>query len=179
MYIYIYNLPSLCSGKYGFSIFSFRCLNYCLFVWGILSHSRNFHSFGDVTIAGEALQIFTYARHSWSLSSEGSLTCNTYCGQPFIWSSLWVRDTHTCCRAFSSKAVTTCFNDLGMSRPGIEPRSSASKTNVLPLRHRGVSFQCILSFLVVSISPSNEVWPSRLANMNLLSQTKLVFLMRQ
>ena len=28
-----------------------------------LSHSRIFHSYGDVTIAGEMLQILTYARH--------------------------------------------------------------------------------------------------------------------
>ena len=33
----------------------------------------SFHSYGDVTIAGEGLQILTYARHSWTLSSEGSL----------------------------------------------------------------------------------------------------------
>ena len=47
-----------------------------LFVWSLLSHSRIFHSCGDVTIA----------RHSWSLSSEGSLTCHTHCdtGLPFI-----------------------------------------------------------------------------------------------
>ena len=31
----------------------------------------NFHSNGDATIADEELQILTYARHSWSLSSEG------------------------------------------------------------------------------------------------------------
>ena len=33
--------------------------------------------FGDVTIAGEELQILTYARHLWALSSEGSLACHT------------------------------------------------------------------------------------------------------
>ena len=43
------------------------------------SHSRIFHSYRDVTIAGEGLYIFTYARHSWPLSSEGSLTCHSYC----------------------------------------------------------------------------------------------------
>ena len=43
------------------------------------SHSRIFHSFRDVTIAGEWLQILTYARNSWPLTSEGSLTCHTYC----------------------------------------------------------------------------------------------------
>ena len=33
------------------------------FVWSFSSQSRIFHSFGDVTIAGEGLQILTYARH--------------------------------------------------------------------------------------------------------------------
>ena len=35
---------------------------------------------------GEGLQILTNARHSWPLSSEGSLACHTYCdtGHPFI-----------------------------------------------------------------------------------------------
>ena len=42
------------------------------------SHSRNFHSFGDVIIAGEGLQILTYARHLWALISEGSLAYHTY-----------------------------------------------------------------------------------------------------
>ena len=36
-----------------------------------------FHSYGDVTINGEGLQILTFARHSWPLSSEGSLACHT------------------------------------------------------------------------------------------------------
>ena len=41
----------------------------CLFVWGFTSHSRIFHSYGDVTITG-----------------EGFLACHTYCdtGYPFI-----------------------------------------------------------------------------------------------
>ena len=58
----------------------------CLFVWGLSSHSRSFHSLRDVTITGEVLQILIYARHSWPLSSEGSLACLTYCdtGHPFI-----------------------------------------------------------------------------------------------
>ena len=49
----------------------------CLFVWGFSSHSRIFHSYGDFTITGEGLQILTCARHSWPLSSEGYLACNT------------------------------------------------------------------------------------------------------
>ena len=62
-----------------------KLLFVCLF-WGLSSHLRIFHSYGDVTIPGEGLQILTYARHSWSLSSGGSLACHNYCdtGHPFI-----------------------------------------------------------------------------------------------
>ena len=58
----------------------------CLFFCGILSNSKSLHSHGHVTIAGEGLQILTYAWHSLPLSSEGSLTCHTYCetGHLFI-----------------------------------------------------------------------------------------------
>ena len=59
----------------------------CLFVcFEVFGPWRIFHSFGDVTIAGEGIQILTYARHLGPLSSEGSLACHTYCdtGLPFI-----------------------------------------------------------------------------------------------
>ena len=69
------------SGRQGLQIFSIcyglNVFVFCLFVWGFSSHSRIFHSYGDVTIAGEGLNM-TYARHSWPLSSEGSLACHTY-----------------------------------------------------------------------------------------------------
>ena len=59
----------------------FVCLFVCLLMWSLSSHS-----YEDVTIADVGLQILTYARQSWPLSSEGSLTCQTYCdtGLPFI-----------------------------------------------------------------------------------------------
>ena len=41
----------------------FVCLFVCLFVWSFSSHSKIFHSFGDVAIVGEALQILTPAGH--------------------------------------------------------------------------------------------------------------------
>ena len=66
---------------------TWQCLHLSyLLVWSLLSHSRIFHSYGDVTITGEGLQIWTYARHSWPLSSVGSLACHTYCDtkHPFI-----------------------------------------------------------------------------------------------
>ena len=67
----------------------------CLFVWVFSSHSRVFYSFGDVTIACEGLQVLTFARLSWPLSSEGSLACHTYCdrGHRFR-ASVRTRDTH-------------------------------------------------------------------------------------
>ena len=53
--------------------------NFHIFYYtGFLSHSRIFHSYGDVTIAGEGLQNLTYTRHSWLLNSERSLGCHTY-----------------------------------------------------------------------------------------------------
>ena len=51
----------------------FRELLYLIYlflsVWGFSTHSRIFHSYGDVLfpITGERLQILTNARHLWSL----------------------------------------------------------------------------------------------------------------
>ena len=69
-----------------------------------LSHSRLLNSYGDITFTGEGVQILTFARHSWSLSSKCDLACHTYCdmGHPFtcMWSSPMTHDTHIYCRAF-------------------------------------------------------------------------------
>ena len=35
---------------------------------------------------------------------------------------------------------TSCFYDLGLSRPGIEPRSPACEAKALPLRHHGGTY---------------------------------------
>ena len=55
-----------------------ECFIFCSFVQGLSLQSRIFHSYRDVTIADEGLQMLTYARHSLPLSSDGSLACNTY-----------------------------------------------------------------------------------------------------
>ena len=56
-----------------------------MFVCCFSSHSRIYHSFGDVTIDGEGLQILTYDPHLWLLSSESFfLACHTYCDPGFI-----------------------------------------------------------------------------------------------
>ena len=58
-------------------VFIFLCFFVFVLVlcFGFSFHSRNFHSYGDVTIAGEGLQILTYARHSWQLSSAWEFFC--------------------------------------------------------------------------------------------------------
>ena len=50
------------------SIVCFVCL---IFAWGFSSYLRNFHSYWDVTSAGEGLQILTCARHSWAIEQSG------------------------------------------------------------------------------------------------------------
>ena len=105
-----------------------------LFVWGFSLHSRIFHSYGDVTITGEGLQVLTYARHSWPISSEGSLACHPYCDtwQPFILSSSKTCVTLTYCRTFGSGAVTT----LGLFRLVFEhPTFRFRSERFNPLRH--------------------------------------------
>ena len=82
MYLFV------CWCVYKFSSHStiFTGLFVCLFVWGFFwSHSRIVHSYGDVTIVGEWLQILTYVRHSWPLGNQGSLDFHTYwgTGHPF------------------------------------------------------------------------------------------------
>ena len=41
--------------------------------------AKVFHSYRDVSIAGEVLKILTYTRHSWPLTCEGSLAGHTVC----------------------------------------------------------------------------------------------------
>ena len=89
-------------------------------MFGVFVPLENCHSFVEVTITGKELHILTNTRHLLPLSSEGSLTCHIYCdtGQPFkMVTSEDPWHSHLGCGA-----LTTCFNDLGLYRPGIEPR---------------------------------------------------------
>ena len=43
--------------KYFISFNQMKIFSFCLFVWCFSSHSKIFNSYGDVTIAGERLQI--------------------------------------------------------------------------------------------------------------------------
>ena len=102
---------------------------------GFSFHSRIF-SFGDVTIIDEGLQILTYTRDTWTLSSEGSLMYHTYCDtdKPF---NMAISEDLLHLHLLPSVWQWSFFKDLGLSRPEIEPRPPACKVNALPLRNRG------------------------------------------
>ena len=116
------------------TITSLVCLFVCWRFGGFRPSRDFFHSFGDITITDEEIQI--YVRHSLPLSSEVSLAChNVTRANSLWWSSPRTRDTHNFCHTFDSGAVTTCFNDLGLSRLGIEPQYPACEVNAETLRH--------------------------------------------
>ena len=52
------------------------------------------------------------------------------------WQSPRTHDTHNFCQTFGSGALTTYFNDLGLSRPGTELRSSACEASALHNQHK-------------------------------------------
>ena len=58
----------------------------CLCNWGFHSTRKFFTHMETSPLPVKGFKFFTCARHSWSLSSEGSLACQTYCdtGHPFI-----------------------------------------------------------------------------------------------
>ena len=72
---------------------------YCLLRFS--SHSRIFHTYGDVNFYRWGLQIF---QPVGSIEQWGFFVCDVT-RFSFIWSSLRTRDTHTCCRRFSNGAV--------------------------------------------------------------------------
>ena len=95
--------------------------------------------FTHMNTSPNVLIIHIYVGHSWPFSSEGSFAIHAYCKSRIRYklSSPRTSDTHICCRAFSSGAVTTCFYDLHLSRLGFEHptfRLRGQRSN--PLRHR-------------------------------------------
>ena len=142
-------------------VHSFITVGYWLYS-GFSSHSNIFHSYVDVIITGEKLQILTYARHLWPLSSEGSLVCHTYCdrGHPFIkvisedpWHShLMLSVWQWSCR-YLNRSVTAGFENPTF-------RLWGERSN--PLRHRcGGFIRCHL-FKVEPMTPlvfNTVFWP--------------------
>ena len=65
----------------------------CLFFWFFFVPLKKiFHSYGDVTITGEGLQILTYARHFCLFSSVVSLVCHTYCNKGHLFTMVISKD---------------------------------------------------------------------------------------
>ena len=82
------------------------CLFVCLF--GVYLPTREFFTHMETS------PLPVKACKFWPLlgtHGNWAVTCHTYCdmGLPFIMVIPRTRDTHTCCRAFGSGAVTTCF----------------------------------------------------------------------
>ena len=97
-----------------------------------------FHSYGDVAITSEGLQILTYARHSWPLSSKGSLACTPYCDTGHLFIMVISEDSWYShyCQTFSNGSVTNCFYELGLTQLRFENltfRLRGQRSN--PLRH--------------------------------------------
>ena len=92
---------------------SYVCLFVRLFVEGLSSYSRIFHSYGDASITGEGLQMLTYSRHFFSvlhlLLHEASVS-NGHLRGPLTL-------THIAERLEVKLSLTT---DLGLSRLGFE-----------------------------------------------------------
>ena len=87
-----------------------------VFLWEV-STLEIYQLYGDVTISGKGQKMFTHTQHSWTLISEGSLACHTYCSteHPLIWSSV--------IKLLPSVWKWSCyylFRDLGLSRPRFE-----------------------------------------------------------
>ena len=92
-----------------------NCVRFFLFVlivcFEVFIPLEIFHSYGDVTMTGEGLQILTDARHSWPLSTEGFLGCHTYCDTGHLCMLVISEEPWhaTYCRPFGNGAVNTCF----------------------------------------------------------------------
>ena len=99
-------------------------------LYGVFSaRSRIVHSFEDVTITSEGLQILTYAPALMTFVQWGFFIVSNLLWQGASVSNGHLRNTHTYCRAFGSGAVITCFNELGPSPLGFEHQLSACEAN--------------------------------------------------
>ena len=113
--IYLFNSLNISEKWFLFARFLFVPLENFSLIW--IRHHQRWMTANFWPILYRATATVTLANHLW-------------------WSSLRTCDTYTCCRAFGSGAFTTCFKDLGQSRPVIESRSPACEANALALSHR-------------------------------------------
>ena len=98
-------------------------VNFCLFrvfclTQASLIHLRHHHCWWRA--ANFLPMLLTYSH--WAVRVLWHATSTVTRGIRLQWSSPRTSDTHTFCRAFSSRAVTTCSYDLGLSRLGFDHR---------------------------------------------------------
>ena len=103
-----------------------RVINLCFITRGIIKYfwwnkfwyspSLEYSLIWRGPIAGDRLQILTYARHSWPLSSGGSFACHTYCDteHPYIM-VISENPWHSPTAERLAAEFTTRFNDLSLS----------------------------------------------------------------
>ena len=99
---------------------------WCLFSG--FSSQEFFPYFGDLTTPMKGYKFWPIldTHDRWAVRIFNVRTTTTVTRENSLkWSSQRTRDTHTCYRAFRIGAVTTCFKDMGLSRPGIELRCPA------------------------------------------------------
>ena len=109
-----------------YTFFNHLIASYTGFFWWVFL-GFTFHSiylFGDVTITDESFKFWpklgTYGYWAERVFFQHATLTVTRANYLW-WSSPSTGDTHTCCRAFCSGVVTTCFNDLGLSQQGSGP----------------------------------------------------------
>ena len=118
----------------------------CLFVCGFTSHSRILHSYGHKHYSGRASNIDLYSAFSSIEQWVGSLPCHTYCDTFYAFIMVILEDpehSHLF-QMIETGTVTTCVNDLSLSRLSFKSRSLTVKAMALPLSHRGGSFVYLL-----------------------------------
>ena len=99
---------------------------------------ENFKSYRLYTITGENFDLFLALM---TIEQRGFLSVHhLLCHESSVYNGHLQgprTDTHTYCRAFGSRAVIACFNDLGLSRLGFEHPSFRLRRELNnPLRHR-------------------------------------------
>ena len=110
----------------------------CLFVWSFTSHSRIFHSYGDVTITGLQILPILYTRGFFSVPH-------------LLWHDLRGPVTLTLiAKCLAVELSLLCFYDLGLLRLGfVHPTFRLWGERSSPLRHGRAQCMCLYGKWVI------------------------------
>ena len=132
--------------------FCSRNTSVCLFVRGLSSHSRISHSrifthmhTSPLPLKGYKFWPMLGTHDHWAVRVLWRATHTVTRGIRLWWSSPSTRDIDIYCRAFSRRAATSCFYDLGLLRLRFEHptfRLRGQRSN--PLRHHRGEHKWIL-----------------------------------